>query len=501
MIKSELAAQIERVLTLDPSRAAVEYRGKGFSWGDIGNAMSCVSTCLDRAELGDGAAVGVVVSNSPQMLAAVMGVILSGRCMVTINPHQSAEALAMELRRLQLPSVVVDEVWAENPLLLSVVREIGCQLIVTRGSALAESVAEKVTAPNNVFHQSLPDTAMLMLSSGTTGPAKRIALKFKNFEHAILGATFYEAGNAGELSLKRSLAFSTQPLVHIGGIFTAFMNLVVGRGIVMFDKFNVQDWHAAIIQHRPKLVSLAPAAIRMIYDAGVPVEDLSSLIAIRAGSAPLSPDFADAFKERYGIPILDSYGATEFGGGVAGWTWPDYQVFGDRKRGSVGRANPGISLRIVDEDSGSVLSSGEKGLLEVQGKQIGDGDWVRTTDLAKIDEDGFLYILGRADDVIIRGGFKISPQTVVTELKQYPGVLDAAVVGLPDERLGQLPVAALELESDARKPDESDVRDFLKQRMVAYQVPARILVVDELPRTPSMKISQPGVKALFNNHQ
>jgi acyl-CoA synthetase (AMP-forming)/AMP-acid ligase II len=151
----------------------------------------------------------------------------------------------------------------------------------------------------------------------------------------------------------------------------------------------------------------------------------------------------------------------------------------------------------VDPADGRALEPGGVGLLEVRSAQLGrDSGWVRTTDLAEIDADGFLWIRGRADDAIFRGGFKIAPADVVAVLERHPAVREAAVVGIPDERLGLLPVAAVELESGAAA-SEDELRDFARQHLASYQVPARIRIVAALPRAPSLKVSQPGVKALF----
>jgi acyl-CoA synthetase (AMP-forming)/AMP-acid ligase II len=143
------------------------------------------------------------------------------------------------------------------------------------------------------------------------------------------------------------------------------------------------------------------------------------------------------------------------------------------------------------------MPTGAQGQIEVRTR---GGEWVRTTDLGRLDEDGFLYVDGRADDAIIRGGFKISPADVVDALRSHPAVRDAGVTGLPDARLGAVPVAAVELAAGAEvEPDELLV--FLRQRLTRYQVPARLLVVDELPRTPSLKVSQPALRELFGQEQ
>jgi len=238
----------------------------------------------------------------------------------------------------------------------------------------------------------------------------------------------------------------------------------------------------------------------MVLDADLPREDLKSLRAVTSGTAPLPPETAQAFEQKYGIPVLTLYGATEFAGGVAGWTLEDHRIWAERKRGSVGRAHPGCELRVVDPDDGRVLSPGATGLLEVRTAQMGaDADWVRTTDLAVLDEDGFLWIKGRVDDAIIRGGFKIAPAEVAEVLERHPSVHEASVVGLPDARLGAVPVAAVELEEGAPRIDPDELRTFAARHLAKYQVPARILIVDALPRTPSLKVSQPQVRALFES--
>ncbi len=130
--------------------------------------------------------------------------------------------------------------------------------------------------------------------------------------------------------------------------------------------------------------------------------------------------------------------------------------------------------------------------------QIGNGgEWLRTTDRAVIDEDGFLFIRGRADSAIIRGGFKVHPDDVVQVIEKHPAVREAVVVGLPDRRLGAVPVAAIMLKSGAVVPDTAELAAFARERLLPYQVPTRFLIVEDVPRTPSLKPALPQVRALF----
>jgi acyl-CoA synthetase (AMP-forming)/AMP-acid ligase II len=233
----------------------------------------------------------------------------------------------------------------------------------------------------------------------------------------------------------------------------------------------------------------------MVLHSDLTRDDLSSIRAVTSGTAPLSAEDADAFTAKFGIPVLTSYAATEFGGGVAGWTLADYQKHWQDKRGSVGRASLGAQLRVVD-DNGAPLGPDQPGLLEVKPGQLEpSADWMRTTDIARIDGDGFLWILGRADQAIIRGGFKVMPDDVRGALESHPAVRGAAVVARPDERLGETPVAMVELRTSV---DTAALLDFLRTRLARYEIPTEVAIVDQIPRTPSGKADLGAVREFFS---
>jgi acyl-CoA synthetase (AMP-forming)/AMP-acid ligase II len=178
---------------------------------------------------------------------------------------------------------------------------------------------------------------------------------------------------------------------------------------------------------------------------------------------------------------------------VAGWNLALHRQWATAKRGSVGRPQRGREIRVMSLEDDTQMPPGEQGRIEVR---TTGGDWVRTTDLGRVDADGFVFIDGRIDDVIIRGGFKVNPAEIVGVLRSHPAVRDAGVTGLPDERLGQVPVAAVELTDGARATPE-DLLAYVRERVSRYYVPARVIVVEELPRTPSLKVSQPALRELF----
>ena len=264
----------------------------------------------------------------------------------------------------------------------------------------------------------------------------------------------------------------------------------------MLERFSVEAWAALVREHRPRAISLVPAALAMVYDADLPRDTFDGVEAVFSGTAPLDPELGRQFEERYGVPVLVVYGATEFAGGVAGWTIADWRRYGADKIGSVGRPNPGVRVRVVDRDGGGELAPGEVGLLEVQAPQLVEPGWLRTTDLARMDDDDFIWIVGRADDVIVRGGFKVATDAVRDVIVEHPSVLEASVIGMADRRLGQVPVAAVELRPAVNR---SRPTSSMGRPRTTGGVPGagRAPIVDALPRTPSMKVSQGELRRLF----
>jgi acyl-CoA synthetase (AMP-forming)/AMP-acid ligase II len=288
-----------------------------------------------------------------------------------------------------------------------------------------------------------------------------------------------------------------KPFSHAGGLFGLLLSLYQARPIVLFEKFNVPEWVDAVAKYQPKVASLVPAMIRMVLEADVEPRKLASLIAVRSGTAPLETEIQEAFEQKFDCAVLVDYGAAEFIGGLAGWTLKDHKQFSREKRGSVGRAKSDVQIRVVDQSSFAALPQDEIGIVEVKSDRYGP-DWIRTNDLALIDGDGFIFLKGRADDAINRGGFKILPEEVAAVLRRHPKIGDAAVVGRKDERLGEVPIAAIELpEGSVDKPDKEELDSFLKETLPSYMVPVEYRIVDALPRTISMKVSRPELKSLL----
>lgn len=464
----------------------LQVDGRWVSWGSVRSLSEQIDRELTDAGCGEGGRVAVVLANRMESVAALIAIFRGGRTLVTISPLQPPNRLSADLAASAVSFVLAPSaLWSEQ-VFSDAVADLGAT-----GWSLDEDELSMRAAGTKEAVQGDPAVAIEMLTSGTTGPPKRIPLTRAQLEASLASALQHNdrAHARTKPPLSGTVGLVTLPIVHIGGLWSLLQSLVAARPVAMLDRFTVPGWHAVVKEHRPAVAGLPPAAMRSVLDSEIPREDLASIRAINAGTSPVDPELVDAFYERYGIPILVVYGATEFSGAVAGWTVKDFHAQWNDKKGSVGRAFPGVRLQIVDDD-GAVLGVNESGRLQVATPQAGGaGGWVTTSDLAHLDADGFLYIDGRADDVIVRGGFKVAPETVVRALRTHPSVADAAVAPVPDRRLGQIPVAAVELRSGASADGEA-LREHCRATLTPYEVPARIFVVDELPRGAALKVDR-----------
>jgi acyl-CoA synthetase (AMP-forming)/AMP-acid ligase II len=482
-----LAERIAAVLVLDPAAPAIEFERRWRTWGALATTVESVAAALPV----EGMRIGILLRNRPAPVGILLGALRAGACVVAIDPQRGAERTRREIASLALPWI------AGEPEDLG--RLVGPEFPSNTLSArdAGEAVVIKHRAPTG-DEAPRPGVAVQMLTSGTTGPPKRVDLAYEMLRRVLVGAKHYESNREGGLRLRSGVAVVNSPLVHLGGLFRVLQSISDGRSFALLERFTVDAWVDAVRRHRPATASLVPAALRMVLEADIDPGDLRSVRSVISGTAPLSPDDADAFMAKFGIPVLGAYAATEFGGGVAGWNLKDHRQFWSAKRGSVGRAHPGCALRVVAPDDGRVLRPEAEGLLEVKAAQLGeDAAWIRTTDLARIDADGFLWIVGRADHVIIRGGFKVHPDQVRAALERHPGVRGAAVVSRADTRLGAVPVAAVELRHDREPVTAADLLAHAATTLARYELPAEIRIVEALPRTPSAKVDLAAVAALL----
>lgn len=463
-------------------RPCIEFEGRWHSGDEVTGYAAAVDAALRDAGVGPRAPIGLVVRNRLAHAAAIGGSLAGARWLSMIYSFQSPEAIARDVEALRPAAVVADaEDWTA-PLLAAVTR---CGI---GGVAISVDGPRVVTVGGSVAPA--PSAGLSILTSGTTGPPKRQAIgavALQRTVFSVTGGLFAAPQDPPELSY--------WPFGGIG-VCQLIAGFATGKRIVLLERFSVEDWVRAVRTHRIPRAGVQPAVVRMLLDADVAADDLASLQFLISASGPLDPATRDEFEQRYRIPIRLAYGATEFAGSVCAWTPDLVERFGAGKRDSVGRPLPDTQVRIVDPDSGAEVPAGRRGVLEARIAALSP-DWIRTTDIASVDADGFVTLYGRADGAIIRGGFKILPETVRRRLLAHPGVRDACVVGVPDDRLGQVPFAAVEPALGQPVPDSEELREWVRAALPVHHVPVAVVAVDELPRTPSLKVRLPDVAALY----
>lgn len=472
---------------------AIEYEGRWRTWAEVRRLADGIAEALEASGADLRAPVVFIARSQPAAVAAFLALIRSGRTIRMVYPFQSAAGVVRDLQRLN-PAVVVAAERDYAPEVRAAIHELGAAAIVIR-----EMEAEALPGFTGSTARPAADPAgepqIGILTSGTTGPPKQFAVGYEMLAKYFVTANTALFGGEGAAA-EPPPALLYYPLGNISGLFSTLPALLSGQRMIVLERFSVQGWRDYIVRYRPASSGTPASVVQMILDADLPVEDLASLRYFSTGAAPLDPNVQRAFEARYGIPILLSYGATEFGGPVIAMTPDLHAAWGDKKFGSVGKPFGGAQVRIVDAVTEVELPPGEEGLIQVISPKVGP-DWIRTSDLGVIDADGFLFHRGRADGAIIRGGFKLLPETIERGLLLHDAVSAAAVVGIPDLRLGQVPVAAVQLKPGAPRLGAAELEAHLREHVLATHIPARWLIVEDLPKTVSMKVDRPAVARMF----
>ena len=481
---AELCAQ---TLALDPSRPAVEFDGTWQDWGAIQTLAQDVRAKL--ADSGAGARGSVIFAprNRPSALAALLAMLADGRSVRMIYAFQSPAAIAAAIDRLDASVAVLAEE-DFTPEVRTVLAARGMA-----GIGLGDMTARPMPGLEQGTPRPEPTGApqVEILTSGTTGPPKQFPIP-----HSVIAGFVQNQGMTMIDDPDEPPFLMSFPIGNISGIYSVAASLLRGKRVVLLDRFSVEKWRQFVVRYQPKAGGAPPAAVAMILDAEVPKQDLASLKFFSTGAAPLDPTVQKRFEDRYGIPILLSYGATEFGGPVVAMTPQLRAEWGDAKFGSVGRAMAGVHLRVRDPVTDEILPPGQEGILELVSPRMG-ADWIRTSDIAVIDADGFVFHRGRADGAIMRGGFKVLPETIERALLLHPAISAVGVVGVPDPRVSQVPGAAVELKPGAVRPEIADLEAHLRLHVPSTHVPVHWRFVETLPKNPSFKIDRPGLKRLF----
>lgn len=485
-----LNPNLDRAMAQPDDTLAIWFEGTNHSWGSVRGFSDRLEALLTEKGLSPGQPIGILCRNNPPHAAALLSAIRTGRPVVMLYTLQSLEGIAKDIRTLRLAAVVaLASDWEDE--VVKAANDVG-----TLGISCADRdsleldfhPALKALGPEHRDSGPQP-MSISVLSSGTTGKPKLVPVSSLIFTRAL--ATMSVSDVPG-VPVRPNLAFT--PISNISGLIQFLGSVARGGCVYLLERFEMERWLTALEACAPDTIIMFSPMIHAFLERNIPKERFGGLRAVFGGAGPLAPEVQKAFEDRYGIPIYWGYGCTEIAGTAASWSPALAEQFGASKMGSAGRAIAGVELRVVDPESGEELARGETGLLEARVELLG-AEWIRTTDLASIDEDDFLFLRGRADQAINRGGFKILPEKIATAAEEHPAVREAIAFGIPDERLGQVPVVAVQPFEGANL-DATDVIAFLRTKLAAYAVPTKALILKELPRTGALKPDLPTLKGL-----
>jgi len=406
-------------------------------------ARRIAAALVDTTGGARGRAIAVQLPNGPDLVATMAGVWIAGGVYVPVNPRH--------------PRAEVDAI-LEQTAPVALVTESG----VTRLDS---------------DRRYEDDIAFVMWTSGTTGrpqPVRHTHTAYVELLDRVLGPLRATPRARSKRPTPNLIPVS---MALNAGLYNALFGLRAGAELVMMDQFEPQAFAELVHRFEIRSTVLPPAAMVALTDSNV--DDLSPLKYVRSITAPLSPLQARRFAARFPVLVLNGYGQAEIGE-VIGWTAADAKEHPE-KIGAVGRAHPGVDLRIDDEDH--LLVRPPNTAVGIEDRIDADG-FVDTGDLARIDADGFVWIEGRAGDVINRGGNKVFPEAVEEVLRLSPSVDDVAVVGRPDDRLGEVPVAWVV----GRRVDDAELLALCREHLVAYKIPVSFEWIDVVPRNDAGKV-------------
>ncbi len=508
MVTAPTGSSLQRLAELSWDRVAAEsvlwYEGTAHGGLELAGRIRRVTGGLRAAGVRPGDRVVVCMANCPEVPVTYHAIWRAGAVATPVLFLLSEDELRHVLADSAAVLVVTTPEFAPKVSAaaagLDTVRTVVIVGEVPAGESVLPfvSFAQLEQAPAGLTESDPSSLAALLYTGGTTGRSKGVMISHDALSASAWAAastSYTEAASCGLLPL---------PLSHVYGLMVSVMSLHApdpGTTVLM-RWFDAAGWLALAQRHRVTISAVVPTMLQLLL--GQPMEDydLSALIRISSGSAPLPPPVAEELARRLpGVEVAEGYGCTETAAIIS--TSPVGQV----RRGSVGRPAPGVQVRIERPD-GSVAGPGEDGEICVRGPvlmtgywhaeaetgQALRGGWLHTGDVGRLDGDGYLFIVDRIKDLIIRGGYNVYPRDVEEALVQHPDVLAAAVVGRPDPVYGEEVVAFVQ-----RRPDgtasEADLIEFAKSRLSAVKYPREIRFIDTIPLTSVLKVDRKRLRA------
>jgi acyl-CoA synthetase (AMP-forming)/AMP-acid ligase II len=460
-------------------------------------------TTQQLSDLADGGA-GVIAASDAKHVAyvgtggAMLPVLIfaaarAGVAFTPINYRLSAEGIQALIERLPEPLVIVDSRYRDA-------LGDGSDRVMVSDDFLA---AARAAEPAGLAFADPDSVAIVLFTSGTTSQPKAVELSHNNLTSYVTGTVEFGAASDTDAAL------ICVPPYHIAGVSAALSNLYAGRKMVYLPNFDAQEWVRLINAENVTTATVVPTMldriVTVLENGGGPAIELPSLRNLAYGGSKVGlPLVRRALELLPDVGFVNAYGLTETSSTIAVLTPDDHRAAQAattadvaRRLGSVGQAVAGVELQIRDE-AGNVLPPGETGELFVRGEQVSgrytgigsvldENGWFPTKDIAMLDDEGYLFIGGRSDDTIIRGGENIAPAELEEVLVEHPHVRDVAVVGVEDPQWGQAIVAVV-VPATGVDPDPEELREFVRKSLRGSRTPDEVVFRDELPTTATGKV-------------
>jgi len=487
-MSGNLAANLVATAAAHPDRPAVKLDDVVFSYALLDEASARVAAMLKSKGLQPGDRVGIMLPNVPYFPVAYYGVLRAGGIVVPMNVLLKARETTFYLKDPEAKFIFA---WHD---FLDAAQhgadEAGAELInVKPGEIEGEIFAHEPDFA--VAERATDDCAVILYTSGTTGTPKGAELT-----HGNLGSNVDTVLSMFEIG-DHDVVLGALPLFHSFGQTCAMNACIKGGGcLTLLPRFEPAK--ALEIFGRDEVTVFM--GVPTMYGAMLhePSREEASFTALRmavSGGASLPVELMKAFEEAFGCIILEGYGLSETSP-VASFNQPGQP----RKPGSIGTPIPGVEMKVVGED-GKDLPAGEVGEIVIKGPnvmkgywnhpdataEVMDHGWFHTGDMARVDEDGYFFIVDRKKDLIIRGGYNVYPREIEEVIYEHPAVREAAVIGVPHDEFGE-EVAAVVALKEGEDVDADTLRSFVKEQVAAYKYPRRVWFVDELPKGPTGKI-------------
>jgi malonyl-CoA/methylmalonyl-CoA synthetase len=476
--------------------------GRTVSYRELEEGSARIASVLSDLGVEAGDRVAVQVEKSPEAVLLYLACLRAGAIFLPLNTAYTPAEIGYFLSDAE-PKVFVCDLRRQKQL-AAAAKKANVAHVETLDENGGGSLREKAKNASSKFKNASrgpDDLAAILYTSGTTGRSKGAMLSQENL--ASNARTLVEYWRLGP----SDVLLHALPIYHTHGLFVAINTLLMAGGSLLFLPRFDADTVIGLLPKATSMMAVPTFYTRLLQHPKLSPELVRHIRVFTSGSAPLLAETHREWREQTGHSILERYGMTETNMNTSN----PYE--GERIPGSVGFPLPGVSLRIVDPDSAASASRGEVGMIEVAGPNVFKGYWrmpektaeeftpdgyFKTGDLGRIDEKGYVYIVGRGKDLVITGGFNVYPKEIETEIDALPGVVESAVIGVPHPDFGE-GVTAVVVRKPGSKLDEREISRTLDGRLAKFKLPKRILFTDELPRNALGKVQKNVLRSTYQD--